>query len=93
MKNGEQLRPFVRALFGAAHASAKATVDGDSGAGSKTVFAASVGGGLDVKVADRVAIRAAQLDYYPFRSSEGGGLTFNNFRFGAGVGVLFAIEL
>ena len=40
---------------------------------------------MDLKVAERVAIRAAQLDYYPFRSSEGGGLTFNNFRFGAGV--------
>src|SRR5262249_31751162 len=27
-KQGEQLRPFARALFGAAHGSAKATVDG-----------------------------------------------------------------
>ena len=53
--------------------------------GGIAVFAASVGGGLDVRVAERVAIRAAQLDYYPFRTSEGGGLTFNNFRFGAGV--------
>jgi len=84
-KNGEQLRPFVRALFGVAHGSAKATVDGESGEGTKSVFAASIGGGLDVKVADRVAIRAAQLDYYPFRTSEGGGLTFNNFRFSTGV--------
>ena len=84
-KQGEKLRPFARVLFGAAHGSAKATVDGDTGEGSRTVFAASVGGGVDVKVAERVAIRAAQLDYYPFRSSEGGGLTFNNFRFGAGV--------
>jgi hypothetical protein len=84
-KNGEQLRPFARALFGVAHGSAKATVDGESGKGTKSVFAASIGGGLDVKVSDRVAIRAAQLDYYPFRTSEGGGLTFNNFRFGAGV--------
>jgi hypothetical protein len=84
-KNGEQLRTFARALFGVAHGSAKAIVDGETGEGAKSVFAASVGGGLDVKVADRVAIRAAQLDYYPFRTSEGGGLTFNNFRFGAGV--------
>jgi hypothetical protein len=30
-KNGEQLRPFARALFGIAHGSAKLTVDGDSG--------------------------------------------------------------
>ena len=84
-KNGEQLRPFARVLFGVAHGSAEATVDGESGKGTKTVFAASIGGGLDVKVSSRVAIRAAQLDYYPFRTSEGGGLTFNNFRFGAGV--------
>jgi len=84
-KNGEQLRPFARALFGVAHGSAKATIDGESGRGAKTVFAASIGGGLDVKVANRFAIRAAQLDYYPFRTSDGGGLTFNNFRFGAGV--------
>src|SRR5262249_48047620 len=40
-KNGEQLRPFARALFGVAHGSARATVDGDSGEGSTTVFAAS----------------------------------------------------
>ena len=33
---------------------AKATVDGDSGKGSRTVFAASVGGGLDVKVAEAI---------------------------------------
>jgi len=84
-KNGERLRPFARVLFGIAHGSAEATVDGEGGEGSKTVFGASVGGGLDVKVANRVAIRAAQLDYYPFRTSEGGGLTFNNYRFGAGV--------
>jgi opacity protein-like surface antigen len=84
-KNGERLRPFARALFGAAHGSAKATVDGLSGEDSRTVFAASLGGGLDMKVNDRVAIRTAQIDYYPFRSSQGGGLTFDNFRFGVGI--------
>jgi Outer membrane protein beta-barrel domain len=84
-RNGEQLRPFVRALFGVAHGSATAKVDGESAQGSKNVFAASIGGGMDVRVSSRVGIRAAQLDYYPFRSSEGGGLTFNNFRFGAGI--------
>jgi hypothetical protein len=85
-KNGEQLRPFVRALFGLARGTAKAKIDGESVAqASRNVFAGSLGGGLDVRVSSRIAIRAAQLDYYPFRSSEGGGLTFNNFRFGAGI--------
>jgi opacity protein-like surface antigen len=84
-KHGEQLRPFARTLFGVAHGSARATVDGTSGRESRTVFAASLGGGLDVKVHDRLAIRAAQIDYYPFRSSESGSLTFNNFRVGAGI--------
>jgi len=84
-KHGEQLRPFARALFGVVHGSAQAMADGESSKGSRTVFAASLGGGLDVKVNDHVAIRAAQIDYYPFRSSEDGSLTFNNFRFGAGI--------
>jgi opacity protein-like surface antigen len=84
-KRGEQLRPFARALFGALHASGQATAYADTNEVSRTVFAASVGGGLDVKVHDNIAIRAGQLDYYPFHTSEGGGFTFNNFRFGGGV--------
>jgi opacity protein-like surface antigen len=84
-KNGERLQPFARALFGAAHGSARVAVDRTSSEDSRTVFAASLGGGLDMKVNDRVAIRTAQIDYFPFRSSEGGGLTFNNFRIGFGI--------
>jgi len=81
-----RLNPFARTLFGLAYASGKTVgYPGHDKEESRSVFAASIGGGLDVVVTNSISIRAAQLDYYPFRSSEGGGLTFNNFRYSAGV--------
>ena len=48
-----------------------------------TRFAAAVGGGLDIKINDRVDFRAIQVDYNPiFR---GGGSWNHNIRFGTGI--------
>lgn len=60
---------------------------------SKTGFAAAVGGGLDVKVSNRLSIRAIQADYNPIQLGErkagnttlSNGQTSNNFRLGAGI--------
>lgn len=49
---------------------------------SKTGFAAVIGGGIDVKVAKRMSIRAIQVDYNPIQFN---GSTSNNFRIGAGI--------
>lgn len=49
---------------------------------SDTGVAGAFGGGLDVKLNDKVDIRAVQVDYNPVRLS---GQTDHNFRFGIGV--------
>jgi len=40
------------------------------------------GGGLDIRLNDRLDIRAVQVDWNPIRS---GGVTTNNLRFGVGI--------
>ena len=60
----KRLTPFVYALFGATRFHESATISGHHISDSDTGFSSAVGGGLDVKVNDRVAIRAFQLDYF-----------------------------
>lgn len=66
--------PYFHALFGGAHA---------SGAGmSENAFAYAFGGGLDVNVGKRAALRIGQFDYFGthFQSENQ-----KNFRYSAGV--------
>lgn len=87
-----QLKPFGHALIGAARGRARVdnaacvavtgapcppgTNDPDWG------LAGAIGGGLDVRVADRVDIRVIQLDYNPTRLFDS---TQHNFRIGVGI--------
>lgn len=76
-KNSSRVEPFVRAMAGIAHSrtrlnSGNLTLgnSAENFAGqlfndSTTDFALGIGGGLDVKVSDRIAIRAIQVDYTP----------------------------
>lgn len=79
----DRITPFGQVLFGTAHASASAF--GTSGADN--AFAMSVGGGVDVKVREHLAIRPFQLDYLMTRFPEAtsGGQTQNNLRVSTGV--------
>jgi opacity protein-like surface antigen len=61
---GKRLTPFVYALFGATRFHESAIISGQKLSDSDTGFSSALGGGLDVKVNDRVAIRAFQLDYF-----------------------------
>ena len=61
---GKRLTPFVYALFGATRFHESAIVAGQKFSDSDTGFSSAFGGGLDVKVNDRVAIRAFQIDYF-----------------------------
>ena len=76
---GERVTPFAQVLFGGAHLTA--------GAGgfstSVTPFAISVGGGIDLRISQHVALRP-QLDYLALRS---GGQTGNVGR--ASLGLVF----
>lgn len=92
-----RLKPFAHALAGVAHRRDRfSDADGDGDClrpgfvcatlselgDSETGFAAALGGGLDVRVSERVDIRAFQLDYNPTRLQ---GTTLHNFRLGVGV--------
>lgn len=57
------LTPFAHALFGAAHTDSRATEAGQSFRFEDTSFALALGGGLDVRLGERVALRAFQIDY------------------------------
>lgn len=72
--SNESFTPFAHALFGVAHAS--------GGGFSDNAFAMGLGGGLDVKVANHVAVRLGQFDYLMTRF---GSATQNNFRYSAGI--------
>lgn len=94
--NSGTWKPFAHALVGAAQARSKfteltCTVSGTStpcptgftnDTFSDTGFAAAFGGGLDIRLNDKIQIRAIQIDYNPVRI---GGFTNHNARFGAGI--------
>ena len=61
---GKRLTPFAYALFGFTHFHQSATVSGQRLSDADTGFSSALGGGLDVKLNNRIAIRAFQLDYF-----------------------------
>lgn len=74
----ETVTPFIRPLVGFSHLTAGLLGFSDS----ITAFTVGGGGGLDVNVADHLAIRAVQADYLHLRA-EGGSA--NAFRLSVGV--------
>ncbi len=87
-------KPFAHALVGVAHARNRGTIS-ESGCiaifpspcppgftDTDTGLAGAVGGGLDVRVHDRIDIRVIQVDYNPTRLFDS---TQHNFRIGVGV--------
>lgn len=87
-------KPFAHALAGAAHARNRVEISNlvciaispnpcpPSFTESETGFAAAFGGGLDIRVSDRVDIRVFQIDYNPTRLFD---TTQHNFRIGVGI--------
>lgn len=61
---GKRLSPFVYALVGVTRFHQSATISGQRLSESDSGFSSAVGVGLDVKVNERVAIRAFQIDYF-----------------------------
>jgi len=73
-----KVEPFAQALFGGARASGEGT--------SSNAFAMALGGGVDVKIAEHVAIRLIQAEYVMTRFNIVGVATDqNNVRISAGV--------
>ena len=75
------LQPFAQVLAGAAHAGG-----GIAGAGDGTyAFAARAGGGLDLPIGSRWAIRLVQVDYYLTDFANASNNHQNNLLLGSGV--------
>jgi len=87
-----RVTPFVRALAGVANTRSRLEVPSLNSTDrlSSTDFALALGGGVDVRVSERVALRVFQVDYNPiFLSSENqlgfGNARADNVRFSFGV--------
>jgi opacity protein-like surface antigen len=63
LRNDSRVTPFAHALFGGARAS-KVPSNVPNTFKSASGFAMALGGGVDIKVTERVAIRAVQAEYY-----------------------------
>jgi opacity protein-like surface antigen len=59
----KRVTTFAYALFGGARINSRATVFGQRFFASDTGSSLALGGGLDVRLNDRIAIRAFQIDY------------------------------
>ena len=87
-----RVKPFAHVLGGVGHARFKVdnvsctntTVNcsGLAAEDSETGLAGAFGGGLDIKLSNRVDLRLIQVDYNPIRLD---GNTTHNFRFGVGL--------
>ncbi len=81
-RNNSRVTPFVRALAGVAitRAELKVPTLNSSDSASSTDFALAIGGGLDVRVNNRVDLRVFQADYNPIFLRRGNELGFGNAR-------------
>ena len=91
-RNHSRVTPFAQALFGAADAG-KVTLSGCTGSSctpllAQTAFAMTAGGGLDIRLARHISIRAIQAEYLMTRFSDpttGASDTQNNLRLSTGL--------
>lgn len=80
-----RLVPFAQVLFGGAHASGSLAPGNSFVDGSSNAFAMTAGGGIDIGLSRRLAIRAAELDYFMTRFKNGVNDRQNNLRVSAGI--------
>ena len=74
------ITPFAHVLLGAAHATVSVTPVGPRV--SDTSFATAIGGGVDVRIKGKLAVRVIQADYF---RSDLAGTSPNGYRASAGV--------
>ena len=80
----KKIKPFAHALAGASVSSLKitGTSSGFNPIANTTGFSTAFGGGLDIKLSNRIKLRAIQVDYNPIFQSNS---TQHNIRFATGV--------
>jgi opacity protein-like surface antigen len=62
-RQNERFEPFVHALFGGNHLTARGSLGPVNASVSANGYAMAVGGGVDAKVSDRLAVRLVQVDW------------------------------
>ena len=82
LRNQTRFTPFVRLLAGGSHLTFAGTVASSTGSASEDHFTVVGGGGFDVALNRRIAVRPVQLDYHGVRFSPG---WMNSMRYSAGV--------
>jgi OmpA family len=97
-KHTGTVQPFGEVLVGAAHTNAYATISNalgntTSGSGNNNGFALAAGGGIDIKVNQRLSLRPVEVDYLLTRFSANHVANYtanqNNFRYFAGIDLTF----
>jgi outer membrane protein OmpA-like peptidoglycan-associated protein len=91
-RNHSRVTPFAQVLFGAAHAG-QVSLSGCTGSSctplpAQTAFAMTAGGGVDIRLARHISIRAIQAEYLMTRFSDpttGAGNTQNDLRLSTGL--------
>jgi opacity protein-like surface antigen len=63
VRKHKRVTPFVHALFGPTRVRVRSTENGETFNSSDTGFSMFLGGGIDIKVNDHVAIRVIQIEY------------------------------
>jgi len=77
--SSEKVRPYVHALYGLSHISAPAPQTTENN------FVQAYGGGVDIRLNDKISIRAAQVDYVGIRRVPNVPRFEANVRFSAGI--------
>jgi hypothetical protein len=84
-----RVEPFFHVLFGVGRPSASASAkEGNTTTEvdfTETGLAMAFGGGVDIPISNRVAWRAIEADYFPYRTSSGDTFTFHNIRWRSGI--------
>jgi peptidoglycan-associated lipoprotein len=86
---GHRLVPFGQALFGGAHGSDSYFPTSTSSTSSASSWAFSTGGGLDVNLTRRFAIRAVEAQFMRTAFPNGANNAQNNLMIGAGIVIKF----
>jgi peptidoglycan-associated lipoprotein len=86
---GHRLVPFGQVLFGGAHGSDSYFPTGTTSSPSASSWALSTGGGLDINLTHRFAIRAVDADYLRTALPNGANNAQNHLMIGAGIVIKF----
>jgi outer membrane immunogenic protein len=87
-----RLVPFAQALVGGVHGFDAYFPNPDGSRATPDALAAAFGGGINLNVSSRFALRAVQADYVLTSLPNDAGDWQNNFRLGAGIVIRFGVS-